>query len=274
MIHVKWLGVAGLEFTYNGYTWLVDPYLSRSGKKEVFFKRPVINSVAIDNYLKHLKGKLSAIIIGHSHLDHAMDTPELSKRFDGPVIGCSSLDALVEIYGQKGRVTTVNGNETIRLPGGADVTMIPSKHGLVMFGKVPYPGSIRKNWVPPLKASEYRQGTSFIPKLQIKNKIFMHAGSANFDSKHIEGHQADVLFMCLPGWKKVPEYTTTFLKKINPSVIVPFHFDDFSSPIPSNGIPRKLPFQDMRGFLDAIRSTLPDTEIRIPEYFQEMTFEA
>ena len=31
----RWLGVAGLEFTYEGYTLLVDPHFTRPGKLAV-----------------------------------------------------------------------------------------------------------------------------------------------------------------------------------------------------------------------------------------------
>ena len=83
MVIVKWLGVAGLEFTWNGHTYLIDPYLSRNSKTEVFFKKPVSKINVIDTYLDSLQGKLAAIIIGHCHQDHAMDVPELSGRFEG-----------------------------------------------------------------------------------------------------------------------------------------------------------------------------------------------
>jgi L-ascorbate metabolism protein UlaG (beta-lactamase superfamily) len=43
MVSIRWTGAAGLEFTYEGNTWLIDPYLSRVGKVTMFFGRPQAN---------------------------------------------------------------------------------------------------------------------------------------------------------------------------------------------------------------------------------------
>lgn len=272
MVHVKWLGGAGLEFTWEGHTYLVDPYLTRNSKAETLFKRLVSDQRKIKAYIEKLEGRLSAVIIGHTHQDHAMDVPEISKYFDGPVIGCNSLDTLLETHGIYHRCRVTKGNELMNLPGGANVMMIPSRHGLVLFNKVSFPGDIKKGLTAPLRTSDYRLGTPFLPKLEIDGKTFLHAGSANFDEKQITGHKADVLFMCLPGWQKVPAYTRSFLTSVRPDIVVPFHFDDFSAPVGKKGKPKNLPFQNMKGFLTSIRKTLPDVEIRIPSFFKTMVF--
>ena len=75
MIHVKWLGAAGLEFTCNGSSILIDPYLSRPRKKDLFFKHPRPDKNAIRGYMNHLPGTLTGIIVGHTHFDHALDIP-------------------------------------------------------------------------------------------------------------------------------------------------------------------------------------------------------
>jgi glyoxylase-like metal-dependent hydrolase (beta-lactamase superfamily II) len=72
MVSVRWTGAAGLEFTYEGKTWLIDPYLSRVGKATVFFGRPQADREKISRYLETLPGKLQAVIVGHTHLDHAL----------------------------------------------------------------------------------------------------------------------------------------------------------------------------------------------------------
>ena len=100
--------------------------------------------------------------------------------------------------------------------GNAAVTMIPSTHGLVAFGRIPYPGSIDPSGRLPLIAREYRHGEVYMPKLEMGGTIFMHAGSANLIESALNGHHCDVLFMCVPGWKKVPAYTTHLLEIVKP----------------------------------------------------------
>jgi L-ascorbate metabolism protein UlaG (beta-lactamase superfamily) len=272
MVNVRWTGAAGLEFTHEGLTILIDPYHSRLGKFDVFFRhlRPRIN--VISTYFEELPAKLSAIIVGHTHFDHALDIPVFAKRFDGPLIGSSSLQKLMDMYGISGRVTVCKGGESIELPGGAVVTMIPSMHGLVAFGRIPYPGEIDPSGRLPLKAAEYRHGTAFIPKLEIAGKVFMHLGSANFIPSELEGHHCDILFMCVPGWKKITGYTTRLLQMVKPKVIVPFHYDDFSVPTSLKKQAPTLPLQDMAGFLKEISRSFPDAEIVKARTFELLSF--
>jgi L-ascorbate metabolism protein UlaG (beta-lactamase superfamily) len=39
MIEIRWLGTAGLEIAFEGTVLLVDPYLARAGKIDLFFRR-------------------------------------------------------------------------------------------------------------------------------------------------------------------------------------------------------------------------------------------
>lgn len=176
------------------------------------------------------------------------------------------------MHGMAGRVSVCRGGEGIEMPGSARVTMIPSRHGLVVFGRAPYPGEINTNARLPLKASEYRHGTVFLPKLQMGGLVFIHVGSANFIETELEGHHCDVLFLCVPGWKKVPGYPSRLLQIVKPRVVVPFHFDDFSAPMKQDMKARPLPLQDHPGLLKRISQAAPDAEIRWPEMFETMTF--
>jgi L-ascorbate metabolism protein UlaG (beta-lactamase superfamily) len=97
-------------------------------------------------------------------------------------------------------------------------------------------------------------------------------GSAHFIEPELEGHYCDVLFMCIPGWKSIPGYTTRLLQIVKPKVIVPFHYDDFSTPISPNGKAGIVPFQDMAGFLKRISQSVPDAEIRVARIFESMSF--
>ena len=272
MVEITWTGAAGLIITEGEHTVLVDPFVSRPGKLDVFFRRLKPDQSVIQQFVRNLKGTIDAIIVGHSHFDHALDVPEIAWSFQCPVLGSSSLDSLMEISGVTGLTRVCSGRERIDLEGGLSVTMIPSQHGLVFLGRVPYQGEIDQKASLPLKARQYRLGEMFMPKLEIGGVTLMHAGSANCMVSELEGHGCDVLFMCVPGWKKSREYTTTLLDILRPGVIVPFHFDDFTAPIHGGRLPT-LPFIDMDGFLEEIRSVVPKTKIRMPLPYTAMRFE-
>ncbi len=272
MIEVRWTGTAALEFTIDGQTILIDPYPSRVSKLDVFFRPLNPDITAIQDYLKDLPGKLSGIIVGHTHFDHALDIPEFSKHLDGPLVGSQSLETLMRLNNMPDRVTIPEGKKAVKLSDNAAVTMIPATHGKVIFGRIPYPGDIDPSAKLPLKAKEYTHGSVYMPKLEIDGTTFFHAGSAGFIEKELEGHECDVLFICLPGWKKAPGFTSRFVKNLKPEVIIPFHFDNFTVPISKNGETPSFPFQGMEGFLEELAQNAPDADIRIPKPFEVMTF--
>ncbi len=272
MIEVRWTGTAGLEFTLNGRTILIDPYPSRVSKFDLFFRPLKPNMSAIHDYLDDLPGKLAGIIMGHTHFDHALDIPEFSKHLDGPLVGSQSLENLMCLNNMPGRVTIPDNNEAIKLSENATVTMIPTVHGKVLFGRIPYPGEIDSSGKLPLKAKEYTHGSVYMPKLELDGTTFLHAGSAGFIEKELDGHECDVLFICLPGWKKAPGFTSHFVRKLKPEIIIPFHFDNFTVPISKNGETPSFPFQGMEAFLKELAQSAPDADIRIPRPFEVMTF--
>jgi L-ascorbate metabolism protein UlaG (beta-lactamase superfamily) len=272
MVTVRWTGAAGLEITEGEKTVLIDPYISRAGKFELFFGRPEPNADAIDRYLAGLTGAVEAIIAGHTHIDHVLDIPQFEQRLACRVIGSQNLETLMALHGRPGTVTVCEGGERIELPGGAAVTMIRSRHGAVLFGKTPYPGDISPGCRVPMRASDYRSGDVYMPKVEAGGVVFMHAGSASFIESEIEGHRCDVLFMAVPGWKKIPEYCTRLPQIVRPRVIVPFHYDDFSSPLRQDGTARPLPLQDISGFFRKVSESVPGCEIRPVRPFEPMIF--
>ncbi|MGK5095193.1 MBL fold metallo-hydrolase [Deltaproteobacteria bacterium TL4] len=273
MITVRWLGATGLEFSYENHKILMDPYLSRPGKIDIIFRKIIPNVSIIENYAKSLKDKQSSMIVSHTHLDHALDCPDLSRYINGPVIGSRSLEVLMSLHEIPHRVRMCSGGETIEIDRKIKVTMLRSIHGLVAMGRIPYPGEIIPGRrIPPLRASAYRHGTVFMCKLEIGDTTFMHVGSANFIESEIKDQRCDVLFLCVPGWKRIPNYPGRLVEIFKPQTVIPFHFDDFSAPLASDGTAPKLPFQDLPGFLEQIRQVAPDVKIIIPETYQVMTF--
>jgi len=169
-------------------------------------------------------------------------------------------------------VRVCRDRERIELPGGDAVTMIPSRHGRVMLGRVPFPGEVSPDARLPLKMRDYRLGRVFMPKLEIGKKVFMHAGSADFLEEELEGHQCDVLFLCVAGWKKMHDYATRLPGIVKPKVIVPFHYDDFSRPLSEGGKVPMLPLQDLPGLLERLSKGVPDVEVRLVQPFEVMNF--
>jgi len=274
MVRVRWTGAAGLEIIHDNKTWLIDPYYSRWGKLKVFLGQVEPRKDEIHRRMADLPGALQAVIVGHTHFDHALDVPEIASRFDGPVIGSRSLDTLIETYGMQGRVTVCRGGERLDLPGGAVVTMVPSRHVRGFMGKVPYAGEIEPGDSPPRKAALYRQGKSFICLFEVGGVTFAHSGSADFIDEALSGLTCDVLFMTQPFWHHTKDYHRRLLGRLKPRVVVPFHFDDFMKPLGPDGTAPSLPSWLIRwdDFLDRLHRAAGDAEVMVPKTYQTLEF--
>jgi L-ascorbate metabolism protein UlaG (beta-lactamase superfamily) len=271
-VSVRWTGAAGLEFTQGDKTWLIDPYISRIGKAALLFGRPQADREKISRYLDTLPGKLQAIIVGHTHLDHALDVPEILRRLPVPLVGSGSLETLMTLHGMPGRVAFCKEKTRVELPGGASVTLIPSRHGLVLFGRAPFPGEIDPERKPPLKNAHYRHGRVFIIRLEIGGKSFLHVGTANLIDDELDRQTCDVLFLCLPGWRAVANYHGRLLSRIRPKIVVPFHFDDYSAPLSKDGRAPSLPLRAEKRFWDRIAAEVPEAQILHPALFRPLEF--
>lgn len=271
MIKVHWTGAAGLEFFHKGKTLLVDPYYTRAGKKALFFGRIQPDNEKVKKNAERMN-PLSAIIVSHTHFDHAVDVPEFAKYLNGLLIGSHSLETLMAMSGTANRTIVCSGGETIDLFDDVKVTMLPSRHGLVACGRVPYQGEITPDCKHPLKAKEYRVGTVFSPKIDIGGKTFLHVGSANYIEDELSGISCDVLFLCVAGWKKIKGYPEKIIEITQPDKVVLFHYDDFFKPYKKNSKTKILPFMHMDGMVKQIKEHSPGVEIIIPELFETMEF--
>ena len=271
MIRVTWTGAAGLQFETGQQTILIDPYHTRVGIFHTLTRVILPDEAAISTHLPDMK-QIDAIIVSHTHSDHALDVPYIAGHCDCTVVGSASLNTLMEINGLPNRVRVCSGRETVPLGENTAVTMVPSAHGLVAMGKVPFPGEIGADSCLPMKASGYRVGTVFAPKLAIQGKTFIHVGSANFIDAEMAGHTCDVLFLCVPGWKKCQGYPRRLIERVRPQTVVLFHHDDFSRPHIKGSRTRSLPFTDIQGMVKTIERYFPGLEVVVPDVYDTLEF--
>src|SRR5688572_17580567 len=91
-LELQWLGTSGFRLSYEGHDVLIDPYLTRVPLRGLRRAAPG----NWDTIAPHV-GNASAILIGHTHFDHAMDAPLIARRYNAPVHGGRSLVQLMEL---------------------------------------------------------------------------------------------------------------------------------------------------------------------------------
>lgn len=273
MIDVTWTGAAGLRFETESRIILMDPYYTRVDLFNTLLGSISPDQTAIARALSDTDmEKIAAVIVGHTHSDHALDVPAIVRQSRAKLVGSGSLETLMALNGLPGRTVVCRGGETIALDDQAAVTMIRSTHGLVLMGKVPFKGEISPWAALPMKASGYRVGTVFAPRLEMDGTVFLHIGSANFIDEEVQGHSCDVLFLCAAGWNKRDGYPHRIIDITRPDVVVLIHYDDFSKPHRKGDKTRKLPLLDLKGMVRSIKAHAPEIDVVVPELEAVMRF--
>ena len=79
MIQVRWTGAAGLEFSGEDATVLIDPYFSRPGMRKIFLGRLAADCAAVKKHIRAMK-PIKAVVVRHTHFDHALDVSAVAAR--------------------------------------------------------------------------------------------------------------------------------------------------------------------------------------------------
>ena len=224
-LELEWLGVAGYRLSYEGVSILVDPYVSRVPLSALLLRRRALPSpTLIDRHIK----PASAVLIGHTHWDHAVDAPALARRDGATVYGSSSLAHLMRLHGLQSTVVEPYHPYEI---GPFVVRFVPSRHSKLIFGrKVPFDGPLTCEDLHALTPGAYKCGDVFGIRIEVAGTSLYHQGSADLDDgQRIE--PVDVFLAGITGRQVTPRYWERILPRLDPRLLVPTHYDDFFAPL-------------------------------------------
>jgi L-ascorbate metabolism protein UlaG (beta-lactamase superfamily) len=244
---LRYLGTAGFLLESPEQTLVLDPYLSRPGLWTSLFGRLVPDEALLQRELP----RADAVMVGHSHHDHALDAPALCRLTGATLLGSASTLNLGRAYG----LPEVQMREVVphqpESCGPWKGTAIPSRHGKAVLGRIPLPGNIDRppSWPPRL--TELRHGPVYLWHLDLGDTRILHVDSADFRPEELKNYRADILCLCAIGRHYRPNYTQEILALTGAKVVIPCHWDDFS--LPWGAPARQLPGVDLDGFQAEIR---------------------
>lgn len=264
MFSIRWLGVAGLEIISNDKALLIDPFLSRPSKFRHLIMSPVPDPKKIDDYLAGVNGDVAGILVGHTHSDHVLDVPYICSKTKAPAYGTRSLATLFSTYeiGRKAMIVAPGVTYSI---GPFEATPIESVHGRAVLGMIPFPGEIQPDLSLPLRANQYRHGGPLVWYIKVNGLRILHLGSADFIDENLEGLPVDVLFACAAGRQYTPNFAKRLISLVRPKVVVPFHFDDFFSPIRKGPVRKFVPGVNLEGFIRELSQIDHEFRVITPE---------
>jgi L-ascorbate metabolism protein UlaG (beta-lactamase superfamily) len=230
-LELEWLGVSGYRLTFEGQTLFIDPYVSRVPLGALIRRQPARPDPAmIDRYIG-VPGSVVGVLVGHTHFDHAVDAPEIARRFECPAYGSSSLAQLMAAHGLTRRTRTVTPYETYEL-GPFTVSFVPSAHSKLLLGlAVPFDGELTCDHLDGLSPGAYRCGQVWGIHIEVAGTTFYHQGSANLIDDAIRHRGVDHFLCGVAGRGFTRDFWPRILRQLEPKTIVPTHYDDFFRPL-------------------------------------------
>lgn len=218
-ITFRWLGVAGFELSAASQTLLVDPFFTRPPFRKVLMGRVEPDEALVEKNIS--SGDF--ILVTHAHYDHLMDVPAAARKTGAAVFGSENTCKLLEICGvPPGNLRIIQPGDRLEL-GDFQVEVISAQH-LRLPARRYRPGSLRPALQPPLRLRDYRMDGSFSFRITVGGRhILLWSGQS------VTGAEpADIL---LTHFLSKPSFYKELLERVQPSLVIPLHWDNFFRPL-------------------------------------------
>lgn len=271
-LRATFLGVSTILFEDGETAILTDGFFTRPNPKELLLGKIAPNPEVVSQSLARAGiTKLAAVIVCHSHYDHAMDAPLVALKTGAVVVGSSST-ANIARGGDvpEDRIRTPSVGETLTF-GKFKVTLLPSRHASTGFAT----GEIAAPLRPPARASEYREGGSHAVLVEHGARTLLINASAGFAPGALAGRHAETVFLGVGQLGKqertyVENYWREVVRAVGAKRVVAIHWDNFALPLdrPLQPIPQLFDdFTATMRFL-ADRGRAEGVDIRVPLAWQ------
>ncbi|MFZ2547140.1 MAG: MBL fold metallo-hydrolase, partial [Candidatus Microthrix subdominans] len=189
-LELQWLGTAGFRLAYGGTTIVIDPYLSRAPLGDLALNSALrSDAVRVDRLIPHA----DAVLVGHSHFDHAVDVPHLAAAHGCPVYGSASVHHLLGLFGLAEHSVVVEPRRRYEV-GPFTISFTPSLHSKLLAGlKVPSDGELTCDSLDDLGGRQYRCGQVWGITIEVAGITLYHQGSADLADDEVTTRNVDVL---------------------------------------------------------------------------------
>jgi L-ascorbate metabolism protein UlaG (beta-lactamase superfamily) len=256
-VSVRWLGTAGFAIEHEGHTLLIDPYVTRASLARCAALRVASDARAIDAYVP----RADAIIVGHTHFDHALDVPQIARKTGAKVFGSRSAATLCRAENVRdAQIDVVESTTTIeREVGPFRLRFVPSAHSRFAAGRIPFPGEIADCDDVPMRIGHYRCGAVFGVEIKVEGRTLFHLGSAELVDATLDAREVDLLLLCVAGWTASKDLPERVARKLSPKGVLLSHWDDFFRPLDRPA--RALPAMKLPALVDRLTTATRDAKV-------------
>ena len=268
-LELEWLGTAAFRLTYEGFSLWVDPNLTRPGFWHTFSRKPLRPN--LDTIRTHVP-RADAVLVGHTHFDHALDVPAIAAMHGCKVLGSASLVRLLNLHQLGAQAVEVAPLRVYSL-GPFEVTFVESAHAKLVAGlMVPASGELSCDQLDGLRTGAYHCGQVYGIHIAVAGVTFYHQGSANLVDECVVHRGVDYFLAGIAGRGFTRNYVPRILSRLQPRVIIAHHFDDFFRPL---GAPMGFSLNvNLGGFIEEVRRVSPEFRVRTLDLTQRWSREA
>jgi L-ascorbate metabolism protein UlaG (beta-lactamase superfamily) len=227
-----WFGVTAVLLSDGAHSVFVDPYFTRpTGFWRMASNRPIAPDEAlIESWLARAGVReLDAVLVSHSHFDHALDAGVVARLTGARLAGSPSTLNIGRGAGlAESRLVPMDSGST-RTFGSFKVTFVGSRHAGATGGAPT--GDILAPLTPPARYLDYKQGGSYSILIAHPQGRVLHHGSAGFVRGALAGRRADVVFLGIALLPDLPAYLAEVVDAVGARRVMPTHWDDFTRPL-------------------------------------------
>ena len=263
-----WFGVTALLLSDGEHAVMVDPFFTRpTGLLNMALNREIAPDEKLIRAWLDKAGiqKLDAVLVSHSHFDHAMDAGVVARLTGALLLGSQSTANIGRGAGlPEAQIQIIKPSEAIHR-GPFTLTFIESKHAGATGGAPT--GDIAAALLPPFHYLDYRQGGTYSIFIEHPLGTVLHHGSAGFVPGALKGRHADVVFLGIALLPDLDTYLRETVDTVGAKLVFPTHWDDFTRPLDQPLLPFPVVVHLDQFFSDVARLR-PNLEVRTLEVNQ------
>ncbi|MCH8544245.1 MAG: MBL fold metallo-hydrolase [Alcanivorax sp.] len=264
-LQITWLGTATVLVSDGDNAIMTDGFFSRQSLLQLATGDIEPDLARIEAGLARVgldrPGALDAVVVLHSHYDHAMDAPEVARRTGARVIGSESTANVsrgwdlpeVQIHVPEAGEVMQFGRFELELVPSAHVPMLPFIARLTGHGE-----TIDAPLRPPAPVSAWKEGQSYALVVRHPQGRLLIQGSAGFAGGELAGHEVDVALLSTGSLGRqssryISRYFEETVLTTGAHTVIPMHWDHFFSMLDRNTHPLGPLLDDFHGAMDGLR---------------------